>query len=350
MPLPRSRTARFVLLGVSLVALVAGIALGFRHRATEQLARAQAEFEDAFGADLGPMSRGQDSRTGMETLGRARSALTEGKAAVGEGRLADALAAVEELETLRTGFLAKAPVLVDVMLATAVGRMELGIAADVVTSPEASAEVCARLRDLLSPESDDLGVRAAVGREGARFLDDWSQAPTAGGIRNRVYEWFAGPLDRAATLRLYVALADAMERPILDVADHLRTQATPRTRVHTIVADTLIPNLRNVPIDHRAEATARRLVRLAALERQTALLGSGWAPAPGPADLPSRPDLVTDRPGVREVLADGGLRLEYPGAREILAQRPDPPAGASPPPPPPLRLDLPRPTAPAAVG
>jgi hypothetical protein len=104
----------------------------------------------------------------------------------------------------------------------------------------------------------------------------------------------------------------------------LRERAEPRSPVFQVVSSFLIPNLQEVPLDHRYETTSRRLVRLAS----TALLEqaqTGSLPEPDRLPAGDLVDAVTDGRVMLSPEPDGAVAISFPGAGDHQKARPSRP-------------------------
>ena len=272
----------------------------------------------------------------MAALRRARALHERGLRSIETGELEATTRLVDELEEERRALLGARPRVVDLILSQAIGRMGLDLAASVVQSPAASRDALVALRQSLDPSADDLGSEEVWAVEVELFLAQVrARAPES--LGDRLYRWLRGPGEEASAIRLYHGLAETMQRPILDVAEHLRR----RTEPATLVTDMLIPNLRRVPLDHRLQVTSRRLVRLAIDARLAAVVEDPlrrFAASPRAAVTGA---FVGDSPAWS--FAGGSVSVAF--SRAVDHQQSDDRCGETAPPSFPLALTWPIPTA-----
>lgn len=338
----RTRRWRLVLGGLLLVlVLVALLLLGHRRSNLADLAASRHAFEQEV-ATLDPERSHppRDAATSEERLAKLRQARQlhgQGRASVDAGRWDEVVALVVALEGLRTELRQEEPILTDLMLSRAIGQFGLDLAAAVVEAPQATAAQLETIRSTLAREHDALGIDAAMAHECQLLLVASRQLPAEAGLGDRAYRWWWGTSETASAIRLYHALAEAMEQPILDVSAHLRERSQPKPPAFRVVSSILIPNLTQVPLDHRFELTGRRLLRLATTYRLRHLAG-GESPdleEPGPEALGldglSSEDLVDAVTGGRVNWDAAAVTVSFRGAlehRETLPVRLDtaPPA------------------------
>ncbi|MEO1085600.1 MAG: hypothetical protein AAFY88_15275, partial [Acidobacteriota bacterium] len=249
------------LLFIALVALLALRGLGVADR------RASLE---AFEHDIAPLElrpaatlEAADSASvdgALERLGLARELYAGGLETLEAPSDLDPQSSAALLETVialedhRRQILSPEPRLVDLIVSLAVSRFGLDLTASLLSSTTLDTGQLDRLAGAFRASSDDLGVAEAMVWECQSFLAEtgrqWA-APQSFG--DRFYVWLYGPAEQASAVRLYHGLLETLRQPILDVPGHLDRRAKPQPPAMGLAHGMLIPNLQQVPIDHRRQ-------------------------------------------------------------------------------------------------
>ncbi|UCF67485.1 MAG: hypothetical protein JSV80_17230 [Acidobacteriota bacterium] len=256
----------------------------------------------------------------IRLLKAARLLLIEGRVALADERIDDALLSVASLSTLGES-IKQTPFLLCTLVGIAIERMELHLAGEVLGMPDLSAPQLARLRSLAegAPPIDTLRFGLITETRDVRATFQNAETPLSLRGLASIALW---QLEAASGLDDVREFLDSASVPYAQTLVTREKASPPRASWFSrlVSGRPTTPNLKNAIARAQSVAAERQKV-LAGIAVYELALSTHYLPAARP-DLPplGEPDPLTGQPLLYERLPDGRVQIEIDGGRELLSE------------------------------